>query len=103
MKHLILIITLCSFVSCAHSIRNVHASSFDNTPGRSEPRLIESRSKQQVFLGFAYDSFYVEEAKALLESQCPGGTIEGLTSQFSTSLGFLSWENKILMRGMCYQ
>ncbi len=103
MKNLIFLIFLLSMMGCAHSIMNVHATSFDNTPGRQDPRLIESRSEQHVVLGFAYDSNYVEEAHILLQTQCPGGTIEGITSQFSTSLGFLSWKNKILMRGFCYQ
>ena len=37
-----------------------------------------------------------------LQEKCPKGRIEGITSQFSTSLSFFSWTNKILLKGLCY-
>ena len=30
------------------------------------------------------------------------GRIEGITTQISTSLGFFSWTNKVLMKGFCF-
>jgi hypothetical protein len=102
MKNILLSVVIYVFVSCTHSIHLVHTNSFDQSQAVAAPKQIEAQSEQHVILWFVYDTGYVEEARELLQNQCLGGRIEGITTQFSTSHGFLSWRNKILMKGLCY-
>ncbi|HEY8270176.1 MAG TPA: hypothetical protein VIG33_04760, partial [Pseudobdellovibrionaceae bacterium] len=44
---------------------------------------------------------YVDQARRKLISQCPHGEISGISTQYSTSLGFFSWTHKVLMQGLC--
>ena len=48
-------------------------------------------------MSFVGQTDYVDEAYEVLQSKCINGRIEGVSSQFSTSLGFLSWTNKIAL------
>ncbi len=57
--------------------------------------------KQFVVLGFVFDNNYLDKAYRRLQSKCKDGYIGGITTQFSTSHGFLSWTNKVLMKGYC--
>ena len=87
--------------ACTHSIHLVHVSDFlPYAPGK-RGRLVEARSEQFVILGFADDTNYVDRAYDRLQQKCRRGRIKGITTQFSTSHGFFSWTNKILMRGTC--
>ena len=103
MKKLLISILALFATNCAHSIHGVHTNSFDQTPGSKAPVMITSKAQQQTILGFVFDSNYVEEARWNLQKKCPNGRVEGITTQLSTSLGFLYWTNKILMKGLCYQ
>ena len=66
-----------------------------------EPEVIEARTEQNVVLGFVYNTNYVDDAVKILKNKCQGGDIQGITIQHSTSLGFFSWRNKILVKGLC--
>ena len=101
MKNILLPIVIYMFFGCTHSIHLVHTNSFDQSLVLGKPKQIEAQSEQHVILWFAYNTNYVEEARELLQKQCLGGRIEGITTQFSTSHGFFSWRNKI-MKGLCY-
>ena len=94
-------IALIFGVSCTHSIHLVHVSDFRPYKPIKKGALIKSSSEQDVVLGFASNTEYVEEALADLEEKCPKGDIVGITTQYSTSHGFFSWTNKILMQGLC--
>ena len=86
---------------CTHSIHMVHTDGFDGQmPSASKAKYIEARSEQNVVLWFADDTDYVEEAKDKLMKQCDGN-IRAVSTQYSTSHGFLHWTNKILMKGVC--
>ncbi len=86
---------------CSHSIHMVNTSGFDSKmPQPTEARYVEARAEQTVVLGFAFDTDYVDQARANLLGQCPG-EIAAVSSQFSTSHGFLHWTNKVLMKGVC--
>ena len=63
--------------------------------------VVKSSSEQFVVLGFAAQTDYVDAAYRDLQSKCPKGRIQGITTQYSTSLSFFSWTNKILMQGLC--
>lgn len=60
-----------------------------------------SETSQKVILGFVFDTNYVNEARKNLIAKCPNGDIQGVTTRYSTSLGFFSWDNKVLMQGLC--
>lgn len=87
--------------ACAHSIHQVHVSDFNPSRPISMGSLISASAEQQVVLGFAFDTNYVDKAYELLKSQCPKGGISGITTEYMTSLGFFSWTNKIFMKGRC--
>lgn len=86
---------------CSHSIHLVHVSDFEPKTSARSGRIIQATSEQLSILGFKSDTNYVEEARQKLMRQCPRHDIEGITTQFSTSHGFFSWTNKILMKGVC--
>ena len=85
---------------CAHSIHDVYVSDFGNYPKLEQGEMVTARSEQFVVMGFVQETEYVERAKKELLAKCPG-EISGISTQFSTSLGFFSWTNKILMQGLC--
>lgn len=88
---------------CAHSVHDVYVSSFDEYEDLKMAKLIEGRGEQFTILGFSTQTNYVEDAYQDLISHCPKGEVKGISTQFSTSLGFFSWTNKILMKGHCFK
>ena len=86
---------------CAHSIHQVHTSDFSPSAQLTSGRMLKASGEQFTILGFVGDTKYVEQAYESLMSQCPDGLITGITTQYSTSFGFFSWTNKILMQGLC--
>ena len=86
---------------CAHSIHEVHVSDFSKEAPLESGSLVRAEKEQFVVLGFAKNTYYVDSARMELIKGCPDGEVTGITTQFATSLGFLSWTNKILMQGLC--
>ncbi len=102
MKTFILLITLTTALSsCMHSIHQVHVSDFDPYAGTEKGKIVKAKAEQFVIMGFVSDSKYVDQAYMDLHQKCKKGRIQGITTQYSTSLGFFSWTNKILMQGLC--
>lgn len=99
MKIFLALGALAFFAGCTHSIHLVHAS--DQMPYAKAGKMVEATSEQFSFMGFNDDTDYVDQAYNKLQSQCKNGDLIGITTQYSTSHGFLSWHNKILMRGRC--
>jgi len=93
----LILISFLGLGACAHSVHLYQADNSNSFKGQ----LIESNSEQKVILGFTQDTLYVEQAFDKLKQQCPSGRIEGINTRYSTSLGFLSWTNKLRMRGYC--
>jgi hypothetical protein len=87
---------------CTHSIHMVHTDGFGSSmPAKTNnTQMVEARAEQKVVFFFAFDTDYVDQAKADLESKC-NGDLQAVSTQFSTSHGFLHWTNKILMKGIC--
>lgn len=101
MKKTFSILALTWLVGCAHSIHQVHTSDFvPGTPIESG-EIVKGYAEQFVIFGFTQQTNYVDQAYQKLMSACPGGSITGITTQLSTSLGFFSWTNKALMQGLC--
>ena len=97
----IYLIVFLSISSCSHSIHLVHTSALDPYKRPKKGRIVTARSEQFVVLGFADDTKYVDEAYKKLQKKCTNKHITGITTQFSTSHGFFSWTNKILLKGLC--
>ncbi len=101
MRFTILILSSLFLFSCSHSIHLVHVSDFSPYQSKKADRPITAESEQFSIMGFNSDTKYVDDAYAQLMSKCKDGIIEGITTQYSTSHGFFSWTNKILMQGSC--
>lgn len=101
-KLLFSLIAVLAITGCTHSIHMVHTDGFgSNMKAKTQnTKIVEARAEQKVVLFFAFDTDYVDQAKADLESQCQGN-LQAVSTQFSTSHGFLHWTNKILMKGVC--
>lgn len=96
-----LLVCILLLSGCAHSIHDVYVSDFGNYPKLEQGEMVSARTEQFVILGFVTETHYVDQARAMLMQKCPQGEITGISTQFSTSLGFFSWTNKILMQGLC--
>lgn len=86
---------------CAHSVHSVYISDFGGYQKLEHGEVVKASAEQFAVMGFVYDTNYVETARTKLIAQCPQGDISGISTQYSTSLGFFSWTNKILMQGLC--
>ena len=88
--------------SCTYSTHLVHVSDFSPTfQPLQKGQLIESKSEQFVVLGFSSETQYVDQALQALNAQCYNGDIQGITTDFSTAHGFLSWTNSVRMQAVC--
>ncbi len=97
-KSLILLILI---FSCTHSVHHFIAG--DSIPPQKNEKMtqIKSEGEQFVILGFAYETNYVDKAVEDLRNQCKDGWIHSIGTRFSTSLGFLSWTNKVHLEAIC--
>lgn len=86
---------------CAHSIHTHQAGDY-NFDSSDAKKLVKSTAEQLVVLNFAFDTNYVDDAYKKLVSQC-ASDISGIHTWYSTSLGFLSWTNKVHMSGYCHE
>lgn len=96
-----LVLALLVLGGCAHSIHQVHTSDFNPYAPIERGEIVKGYSEQFVVLGFVQQTNYVNVAYKQLMDSCPQGAISGITTQYSTSLGFFSWTNKVLMQGLC--
>lgn len=96
-----LIITLLIAGGCTHSVHMVHVGGFSPYSPKSNGKIVKSFAEQKTIMGFVKSTDYVDRAYEDLLKKCQKGRLTGVTTQFSTSHGFFSWTNKILMQGMC--
>jgi hypothetical protein len=90
------------FAGCTHSLHLAHVSDFAPTfKEYNKGELIRARAEQFAIMGFVYDTHYVNEAYRQLVEGCPKGSIQGITTQYSTNHGFFSWTNVVEMQGLC--
>lgn len=93
--------SLLVLAGCAHSVHQVHTSDFLPMAEIEAGDMVKGYGEQFVILGFVQDTNYVNQAYAQIQGACPKGRLTGITTQHSTSLGFFSWTNKVLMQGLC--
>ncbi len=96
----ILLLSLLALGGCSHSIHMVNVNGFEHSLPIEKALYVEASAEQKVIFWFAHDTNYVDEAKNKLLAQCDGD-IRAVSTQFSTSHGFMHWTNKILMKGVC--
>lgn len=96
-----LILSSLIFAGCAHSVHQVHTSDFKPGSSVESGDMVKGYGEQFVVFWFADNTNYVNAAYKDLMGNCPDGTLTGITTQISTSLGFFSWTNKALMQGLC--
>jgi len=102
MMKTLLFLTTFLLVSCSHSVHLVNVSDYKLDKSLTSGKLITAESKQFVVLGFVTQTNYVEVAQQKLIAQCSNGEISNITTRYSTSHGFFSWHNKILMQARCF-
>lgn len=86
---------------CAYSVHDVYISDFGSYQKLEQGEVVKATAEQFTVMGFVYETDYVDQARKKLIAQCPQGDISGISTQYSTSLGFFSWTNKVLMQGLC--
>lgn len=91
---------------CAHSLHQHHVA--DGGTGLTPQQLqratvVEGRSEEFIILSFSGQTDYVEKAYQNLLARCPNGQIIGTHTTFETALSFLSYTNKVVMKGYCVQ
>ena len=101
MKRLLSLATALLLSACTHSTHLVHTSDFSPTyKSYTKGEVVKVRTEQDVILGIIGNTNFVDAAYNKLLASCTG-EIQGITTQFSTSHGFLSWTNAIEMKGLC--
>jgi len=86
---------------CTHALHQNHTSDYQLDRPFNDYRLIKARSEQFVVLWIVSDTNYANDAFDELKRQCPAGIITGIQTRHSTSHGFLSWTNVIVMQAYC--
>jgi hypothetical protein len=98
---LVLLASVFVLGGCTSSIHMVNTAGFDQQiPANAEYNYIEAEAAQNVIMGFAFDTNYVDEARESLIKQCDGDLV-AVSTQYSTDHNFMHWTNKILMKGIC--
>jgi hypothetical protein len=103
MKNLFLFLLVMSFSNCMSSLHQFNQADVVNIQEYSTVKKIEADSEQFAFLGFVYETNYVEKGIEELLSKCKNGSVEQIGTTFKTKLGFLSWTNQIHLVGYCLE
>lgn len=101
LRKMLFLLAFCLLQACAHSIHDVYISDFQPYAPLEKGEMVKASAEQFVVMWFVTQTDYVDTAYQKLQDQCPNGSISGISTQYSTSLGFFSWTNKVLMQGLC--
>jgi hypothetical protein len=85
---------------CSHSIHQVYVSSMDQGANYKQGKWVTAAAEDYVILSFQMDSDYIEKAYKNLEAKCKG-RISQVTTEFLTSYQFVSYDQKLILRGFC--
>ncbi len=84
---------------CAHSIHQVYVSSQD-AKSAGKGQWVTADASELVILGFQTKTDYVEQAYKELEDKCTGRLAQ-VTTEHLTSFKLLSYEQKVVLKGLC--
>ncbi|MBM4251709.1 MAG: hypothetical protein FJ146_07040 [Deltaproteobacteria bacterium] len=97
----LLLVSILSMASaCSYSIHQQYIGSMDPNASYGKGKWVEATSSDFVILSFAMQSNYVEDAYRQLENQCKG-RIAQVTTEHLTAYKFLSYEQKLVLKGLC--
>lgn len=94
------LIALIAMSACTHSVHQLYVGTMDSNASYKSGRWVKAEASDFVILKFAFDSKYVDKAVSELEAQCPG-RIAQVTTEHLTSFRFLSYYQKIVLKGWC--
>jgi hypothetical protein len=100
---LLAVLSLATATGCTYSIHQVHATDYLTEVPRGRSREISAEATQDVILYLTTSTDYVDQAYERLLAQCPGGEIVGIHGRHSTAHSFLSFTNKLVLRGLCVE
>lgn len=94
-------LALCAVTSgCTHSVHQLSVGGLDDIPRGARLQPIQVEADQEAFLA-AGDTDFADQALARLSAKCPRGRVVGIEARYSTSLGFLSYTNRMKITGYC--
>ena len=105
MKNVCILLALFTMIfchACAYSVHHIQTSEFDGAKPLDQARVVVASGEQFVILGLKTQSEDVDDAYQKLLNSCKG-RITGITTKYSTDLGFLSWTNRIRIEGLCIE
>ncbi|TWW07875.1 hypothetical protein E3A20_29960 [Planctomyces bekefii] len=86
---------------CTYSIHQLYVSPMDpKAVYGAGGHWLEVETSDFVILGFATQTNYVEDAFRKLEAKCPG-RISQVTTEHLTAYKFLSYDQKVVLKGYC--
>ncbi len=62
---------------------------------------VEVVREKRIWMGVNGDNAFVAEAHREFLAQCPGGTIHSVTTRLSSDNGFLHWDQRVRIAGIC--
>jgi hypothetical protein len=91
---------LAAPAACSYSIHELYISSMDPQATYGKGRWVEAEASDFVVLYFEFGSDYVNHAYKELEAKCPG-RIAQVTTEHLTAFKFLSYDQKVVLKGLC--
>lgn len=88
--------------ACTHSVHQLSMGGLDDIPRGARLQPIQVEADQEAFLA-AGDTEFADQAVARLSAKCPRGRVVGIEARYSTSLGFLSYTNRMKITGYCWR
>ncbi|MCX6111381.1 MAG: hypothetical protein NTZ90_17435 [Proteobacteria bacterium] len=85
---------------CSYSVHQQYIGSMDPDARYGKGKWVSADATDFVILGFQMDTAYVNKAYAKLSHECQGRLAQ-ITTEHVTSYNFLSYEQKIILRGLC--
>jgi hypothetical protein len=96
------VLGLALLAGCTHSVHQVAMGGFDDVPPTARLHPVEVEADQKVFIASGNTDF-ADEAMQRLAATCPTGRIVGISARHSSSLGFLTYTNKLRVTGYCVE
>lgn len=87
--------------ACTHSVHQVGLVGLAPPPAGARVHAVAADAEQWVLLYITDNTDYVDQAYRELAARCPDGEVRAIQARSSTSHGFLSHTNRLVLRGQC--
>lgn len=91
-------LSLFALSACTHSVHQVALSGFGDLRGGYP---VSAEAEQFVVLSMTGNTDFADVAYDRLLEQCPDGVLRNIEARHSTSHGFLSYKNRLVVRAWC--